>query len=117
MKLALLTLTLTLFSIGASTHIEVDLVIEGKLSSSDRTLLSFLGKSSFGRNEVIDLIVNEYTSMTSATDPSDDVSYWLENAIEAIELSKTDGEPVQVKGHNFLFVGSVGKTTTFLNAR
>lgn len=108
MKLALLTLTLALFSAGASTHKELDLVIEGGLSSSDRTLLSFLGKSSFGRNEVIDLIVNEYTSMTSATDSSDDVSHWLHKAIQAIEFSETDGEPVQVKGHNFLFVGSVG---------
>ena len=117
MKLALLTLTLALFSAGASTHKELDLVIEGGLSSSDRTLLSFLGKSSFGRNEIIDLIVNEYTSMTSATDSSDDVGHWLHKAIQAIEFSETDGEPVQVKGHNFLFVGSVGKTTTFVNVR
>ena len=70
-----------------------------------RTLLSFLGRSLYARDEVINLIVNEYT----AKPVNETASVWLDSAIEAIKLSESDGEPVQIQGHDFLFVGSVGK--------
>jgi protein-tyrosine phosphatase len=53
------------------------------------------------------MIVTEYTT-TSYPDIDDR----LDNAIEAIQICETDGEPIQVKGHDFLYVGSVGEFLT-----
>jgi hypothetical protein len=50
------------------------------------------------------MMVTEYTT-TSYPDIDDR----LDNAIEAIQICETDGEPIQVKGHDFLYVGSVGE--------
>lgn len=77
-----------------------------RLSRMDWTLLKYLDESSHGRDAVIDLLVNEYTSKNN---PDKDMIDWLESAIEAVELSEADGEPVQIEGHEFLFVGSVGE--------
>lgn len=76
-------------------------------------LLSFLASSSYGRDRVIDLIVSEYTNANN-----NDLNHpkkkhhnridSLDDAIQALEMSETDGEPVPVKGHDFLFIGSVG---------
>lgn len=74
-------------------------------------LLSFLASSPYGRDRVIDLIVSEYTN---ANDPKHSTRKHhnridsLDDAIYAMEMSETDGEPVPVKGHDFLFIGSVG---------
>jgi hypothetical protein len=93
----LCTVTLTLSHVAAR--------IGGhEMTSVDLTLLSFLGNSSFATDSAIDIIVNEYTT-TSYPDIRDR----LDNTIEAIELCETDGEPIQVKGHDFLFVGSIGE--------
>ena len=60
MKLAILaSLAMSLVSIKAQRDVYY-LATRGKMSSRDKALLSFLGKSSFGRNELIDLIVSEY---------------------------------------------------------
>ena len=110
MKLALLTtLAFLLVATDASKHREVRLATEGELSNSDKNLLSFLGWSSFGRSKVMDLIVNEYTAKASYMGYSEDADDWIKDAIEAIEKTETDGEPVPIMGHDFLFVGSVGK--------
>jgi len=83
-----------------------DHVIQRRLlEDKDQTLLSFLSESSFARKEITDLIIHRYT----ATRPSEIESDGLDNAIEAIELLESDGEPIQVSGRPFLFVGSVGK--------
>jgi hypothetical protein len=51
------------------------------------------------------LINNEYISPLS---PCPDVYDKLDNAIELIQLLEDDNQPVQIKDHPFLFVGSVG---------
>ncbi len=72
----------------------------------DQTLLSFLSKSSYAREKVIEMVIDLYTSPSS---PYDLLTDKLDNAIEAIDLVEMDGEPIQVKGYPFLFVGSVGE--------
>lgn len=72
-------------------------------ASNDQILLSFLSESSFARQQITEMIIERYTSS------SDSVTEDLDNAIEAIEFLETDGEPIQVEGHPFLFVGSVGE--------
>ena len=96
----LFTLSLTLSPVAAriSGH---------ELSSVDQTILSFLNDSSFARDLVVNMMVAEYT--TTSYPEIDDR---LDNAIEAIQICETDGEPIQVKEHDFLYVGSVGE---FLN--
>jgi hypothetical protein len=32
----------------------------------------------------------------------------LHNALEGLEIAEYDGKPVPIKGHSYLFVGSVG---------
>ena len=114
MTLALLltfTLSLALGRIEASENTEVRyLRNKGEMSSIDNTLLSFLRESSYGRNSVIDSIVGEYTSASS----DKDMDHLFDSAIEAIQLSETDGEPIQVKDHDFLFVGSVGESNILI---
>jgi hypothetical protein len=75
-------------------------------AGTDKTLLSFLSKSSFAREKILELVIDQYISSSS---PSDSLSDDLDSAIDAIESLETDGEPIQVKGHPFLFVGSVGE--------
>ncbi len=53
------------------------------------------------------MIVTEYTT---ASYP--DIDDRLDKAIEAVQICETDGEPIQGKGHDFLYVGSLGE---FLN--
>ncbi len=72
----------------------------------DQTLLSFLSKSSYAREKVIEMVIDQYTSSSS---PYGLLPEQLDNAIEAIDLVETDGEPIHVKEHPFLFVGSVGE--------
>ena len=114
MTLALLltfTLSLALGRIEASDDIEVRyLRNKGEMSSMDNTLLSFLHESSYGRKSVIDSIVDEYTSGNS----DKDMDQLFDSAIEAIQFSETDGEPIQVKDHDFLFVGSVGESNILI---
>mmetsp|Transcript_17570 Transcript_17570/g.38038 ORF Transcript_17570/g.38038 Transcript_17570/m.38038 type:complete len:405 (+) Transcript_17570:216-1430(+) len=81
-------------------------IITDKLSTIDQELLSILSTSSFARDSVIDLMVNEYT--TDFGHDGDNRLYRFESAVEAIGISETDAEPIQVKGHPFLFVGSIG---------
>mmetsp|Transcript_36957 Transcript_36957/g.66479 ORF Transcript_36957/g.66479 Transcript_36957/m.66479 type:complete len:357 (-) Transcript_36957:57-1127(-) len=75
------------------------------LSDIDQTLLKFLSGSSYARAIVVDLMVKEYVNQEA---PDIELSDRLEDAVEAMEISEKDGEPVQVKDHPFLFVGSVG---------
>ena len=89
---------------AAPALVDFDAAIED-LSSIDNTLLQFLAGSPFARERTIELLSAEYVS----EDASDTGEDRLEDAIEVMESMKTDGEPVQVKGHPFLFVGSVGE--------
>lgn len=74
-------------------------------SRSDYVLMRDLAQSSPQvKNEVIHLIIDEYVSTSSP----DKLSEKLDSAFEAIDFMYTDGEPVQVKGFPFLYVGSVG---------
>ena len=84
----------------------INIESNGDLSDIDQTLLKFLSGSSFARAIVVDLMVKEYVNQEA---PDIELSDRLEDAVEAMEISETDGEPVQVKDHPFLFVGSVGE--------
>lgn len=83
-----------------------DPVLHPSANNAGKTLLSFLSKSSFAREKVLELVIDQYISSSS---PSDSLTDDLDSAIDAIESLETDGEPIQVKGHPFLFVGSVGE--------
>jgi len=74
-------------------------------NSMHNMLLFYLTKSSVARMKIINLLTNEYISPLS---PCPDVHDKLDNAIELIQLIEDDNQPVQIKDHSFLFVGSVG---------
>jgi hypothetical protein len=76
-----------------------------EIESLDQSLLSFLSDSALGRQKVIEFMIDQYVSPTT---PDDNMIDKLDNAMEAISLLETDGEPIQVGGYPFLFVGSVG---------
>ena len=80
------------------------------LDDIDRSLLSFLSKSGWAREKAIDLIVKGYTSDSCGKDLDDR----FDHAIDAIQATEMDGEPIPVQGHDFLFVGSVGETSDAL---
>ena len=80
---------------------------EVSLSSTDHALMKFLSKSSYGRDHVVELMLNEYTTQNPDKDRDD----LLNDAFEAMYISETDNEPVQIKDRDFLFVGSVGKSS------
>lgn len=74
-------------------------------SPSQKMLMTGLADSSSQvKNDVIHLIINKYVSASSP----EKLFEKLDNALEAIDFMHTDGEPVQVKGYPFLYVGSVG---------
>ncbi|KAL7477329.1 hypothetical protein ACHAW6_003135 [Cyclotella cf. meneghiniana] len=76
-----------------------------KSSNAQQMLLSRLAKSSnYVKEEVVTLIINEYTS----PDSPDKKDTTLGSALEAIYFKETDGDPVPVNTFPFLFVGSVG---------
>ena len=75
------------------------------LTPNDKTLLNYLLRSSYARSKTLQLLTNEYISEKS-TDI--EMSDRLEDTIEAMDLVVSDGDPVQVEGYPFLFVGSVG---------
>lgn len=77
------------------------------LSSTDHALMKFLKKASYGRDRVVEWLLNEYTTQNPDKDRDD----LLNDAFEAMYMSEIDNEPVQIKGHDFLFVGSVGKSS------
>lgn len=79
----------------------------GNYPTIDNSLLTFLSSSPFARNEVIQYMVNDYVSELSEDTLMIDR---LETAIEAMQLVEEDGEPVQINGYDYLFVGSVGET-------
>jgi hypothetical protein len=87
---------------SSSNRVDID-----DYETLDQTLLSFLSRSAFGRQKVIELMIDKYVSPTT---PEDDMADKLDNALEAISFLETDGDPVQVVGYPFLFVGSVGKS-------
>ena len=74
-------------------------------NSMHNMLLFYLTKSSVARMKIINLLTNDYISPLS---PCPDVHDKLDNAIELIQLLEDDNQPVQIKDHSFLFVGSVG---------
>ena len=74
-------------------------------SELEKTLMTDLARSSYKvKDEVMNLIINTYASPSSP----DKTFEKLFSAFEAIDFKYTDGEPVQVKGYPFLYVGSVG---------
>jgi hypothetical protein len=79
--------------------------INDETESMDQSLVSFLSESAVGRQKVIEFMIDQYVSPTT---PDDIMTDKLDNAMEAISFMETDGEPVQVVGYPFLFVGSVG---------
>ena len=95
MEIMKLAFVATLFLAVSSEHIDE----EGE------TLISFLRGSSFARDKMVNLIVDEYTARPEYEEPSG----WLEDAMYAIKSSESDAEPAQIEDHDFLFVGSVGE--------
>ena len=83
------------------------LVIDkGGMSKIDLSLIPFLAESSFIRDKVIDLLVNEYTVPNGVDTARFDR---FQTAMETMQLLETDGEPIQVEGYLYLFVGSIGE--------
>jgi hypothetical protein len=76
------------------------------MSTIELSLIPFLAESSFIRGKVIDLIIKEYTVPNGVDTARFDR---FDNAMEAMQLLETDGEPIQVEGYPYLFVGSIGE--------
>ena len=76
------------------------------MSKIELSLMPFLAESSFIRDKVIDLIVNEYIVPNGVDTARFDR---FDNAMKAMQLLETDGEPIQVEGYPYLFVGSIGE--------
>ena len=73
---------------------------------TERVLFDHLARASPQvKEEVINLIMTTYASTSSSPDAQYEI---LDSAFEAIDFKHTDGEPVQVNGYPFLYVGSVG---------
>ena len=87
------------------SHSSIDLG-EDYDDTIDQNLMTFLSESPFSRLKVMEYMIDEFVSPSS---PDNNMVDKLDNAIEAIDLVETDGEPIQVKGYPFLFVGSVGE--------
>lgn len=102
MNLALLV-TLIQLSLSATATASLDDI--------DRSLLSFLSKSGWARGKAIDLIVKGYTSDSCGKDLDDR----FDHAIDAIQATEMDGEPIPIQGHDFLFVGSVGENSLLVS--
>jgi len=74
-------------------------------SGAHDDLLQFLATSSFGRRTIVDLLIREWVG----EDPPEETrADKLDDALEAIGIMESDGEPVGVTGYPYLFVGSVG---------
>jgi len=75
----------------------------------DQVLLRQLAESTpFIRGQVINTIMERFTARNPLTASRIDR---LSDAFDAIEYLEDDGEAIQVDGHPFLFVGSIGKQT------
>lgn len=75
----------------------------------DQTLLRQLAESTpFIRGQVINTIMERFTARNPLTASRIDR---LSDAFDAMEYLEDDGEAIQVDGHPFLFVGSIGKQT------
>jgi len=76
-------------------------------SLSEKILMTDLTDSSSKvKDELIDLIISNYASTSSPYEQFEK----LDSAFEAVEFKHSDGEPAQVNGYPFLFVGSVGSS-------
>eukprot|EP00984_Skeletonema_dohrnii_P020095 scaffold9709_cov126-Skeletonema_dohrnii-CCMP3373.AAC.6 len=76
-------------------------------SLSEKILMTDLTDSSSKvKDELIDLIISNYASSSSPYEQFEK----LDSAFEAVEFKHSDGEPAQVNGYPFLFVGSVGSS-------
>ena len=76
-------------------------------SLSEKILITDLTDSSSKvKDELIDLIISNYASTSSPYEQFEK----LDSAFEAVEFKHSDGEPAQVNGYPFLFVGSVGSS-------
>ena len=99
--------TSTTYVISKTYNFEIQPTIDtNAMSNVDQQLLSFLSSSSFHRDTVIDLIIEKYVSHLS---PDTMTRTKLHSAMEAIHLVETDGDPVPISEHPFLFVGSIGE--------
>ena len=78
----------------------------GERSDHKDYLVEFLSTPSPGRDRIIDLIVDEYTDPHSIDKST---SSRLDDALSMLDKLGSDGEPVQVEGRPYLFVGSVGE--------
>ena len=82
--------------------------LKQKLSSNselETMLLSGLAQSSSSeKDEVIKLLIEQYTAGSSPDETEDR----LVSAFEAIGYKHTDGRPIRINGYPYLYVGSVG---------
>jgi hypothetical protein len=81
------------------------------MSTIDQSLMPLLAESPFIRSKVIDLIMDGYTAPNGVDAERIDR---FDNAMDAMHYLETDGEPIQVEGHPFLFVGSIGERSICL---
>ena len=74
------------------------------IESDDKAFMTFLAllkNSTFAREHVANLMINEYLEPTSDSG--------LVSATQALESLEEDGLPIPITDHDFLYVGSVGK--------
>jgi hypothetical protein len=96
-------------SSSSSTSSSRMVINTANMSKLDQSLLPLLAESTpFIRGLVINTIMERFTARNPLTTSRVDR---LADAFDAMEYLEEDGEAIQVSGHPFLFVGSIGKQT------
>lgn len=110
--------TLDLHDVSSTAEIDAPFITTSTLSSRlvintanmsklDQSLLPLLSEATpFIRGQVITTILERFTARNPLTTSRIDR---LADAFDAMEYLEDDGEAIQVAGHPFLFVGSIGK--------
>ena len=81
------------------------------MTQKDKLLLTTLARYDFMRDETARLMEKEYVDMRRSPDVAreDGDFYVLDSALEAMQMYMVDYEPVEIEGHPFMYLGSVGR--------
>lgn len=97
------------FTSASSSSSSRMVINTANMSKLDQSLLPLLAESTpFIRGQVINTIMERFTARNPLTTSRVDR---LSDAFDAMEYLEEDGDAIQVSGHPFLFVGSIGKQT------
>ena len=85
--------------------------ISGMTPKDKLALLMTLARYDYMRDETARLMEKEHVDMRRSpdVDQEDGDFYVLDSALEAMQMCMVDYEPVEIEGHPFMYLGSVGR--------